>query len=117
MGPDGRPDFMKAIAFLITFSIALCLGADPGWAANGRPGRKPPQPKPEVIDLNFTEAAEETAGSAQTGSERADSHRWIFWTVGGALVSAGGVGWYLHQEQDEEPSVSRNDRIFTDERP
>jgi hypothetical protein len=107
---------MKAIAFL----IVLCLSADTSWGGGaGRPGRKPAQPKPKVIDLDFTEEDRESdvVAAAPSASARPDSRGWVYWTLGGALVAAGGVGWYLHQEQDPETSVTRKDQIFTDERP
>jgi hypothetical protein len=108
---------MKAIAFL----IVLCLSADMAWAGGtGRPGRKPAQPKPKVIDLDFTEEDRESEAVAAAPSVSAPEvgNGWVYWTLGGALVAAaGGVGWYLHHEQDPETSVTRKDQIFTDERP
>ena len=35
--------------------------------------------------------------------------------LGAGAAAAGGIGWYLLREE-REPTVTRNERIFTDER-
>ena len=102
---------MKAIAFLIMLCVGSCLAR----GDNGRPAPKAALAKPKVIDLDFTEDEEAVAERAARVPVPQPSHQWIYWTVG-ATVVAGGVGWYLHEDQKKQPVVTRNEQIFTDER-
>jgi hypothetical protein len=103
--------------------LALSLGANLVWAEAAKPAAK--RPKPKVIDLDFSDdevpppAALPAAPApvpARSARVHSDSHPWVYWAMGVSVVAAGGVGWYLHEQQAKEPVVTRTDQVFTDER-
>jgi hypothetical protein len=97
-----------------TFFIAFCVGM--GLALGDAPKpNKPPRAKSKVIDLDFTEDGENWAAAPKSPDNRESGNRWIYWTLGAGVVAAGGVGWYIFQDQ-KEPTVTRDEQIFTDER-
>ena len=75
----------------------------------------PPRAKPKVIDLDFTDDDEEWTPAPGRMSASTSRGRWLYWTLGAGAAAAGGIGWYLFREE-REPTVTRNERIFTDER-
>ena len=97
-----------------TFFIAFCVGMGPALGDVPKPN-KPPRAKPKVIDLDFTNDGEIWAAAPKRLDKQESDSRWIYWSVGAGLVAAGGVGWYLFQER-QDPTVTRNEQIFTDER-
>ncbi|MDB5105147.1 MAG: hypothetical protein JWP91_2836 [Fibrobacteres bacterium] len=106
---------MKSTPFLAILCVASLLAPDVGAKTEGKNSRA----KPKVIDLDFTDDDESAPIPASAGTVRAqapaDSHEWLYWTLG-ATVVAGGVGWYLSEGSSKEPTVTRNEQIFTDER-
>jgi hypothetical protein len=97
-----------------TYFIALCAGL--GLALGDAPKpNKPQRAKPMVIDLDFTDDGEHWTAAPGTGAERESGSRWIYWAVGAGVAAAGGVGWYLFQDR-QDPTVTRNEQVFTDER-
>lgn len=96
------------------FLIAVCLGM--GLAAGDHPKQgKPPRAKPAVIDLDFTGEDEAWTAAPRSAEGRKSTGRWLYWTLGAGAAAAGGVGWYLFQDR-QEPTVTRNELVFTDER-
>ena len=97
-----------------TFFIAYCLGM--GLALGNAPKPdKPPHVKSKVIDLDFTDDGENWDAAPGSGHGRESDRRWIYWPLGAGVVAAGGVGWYIFQDQ-RDPTVTRNEQVFTDER-
>lgn len=94
--------------------MALCVGMGTALGDDPKPD-KPPRAKPKVIDLDFTNDGEIWTAAPGRRDKRESDSRWIYWTVGAGLAAVGGVGWYLFQDQ-RDPSVTRNEQIFTDER-
>lgn len=108
---------MKKIA-----SIFLACGFAVGFAqAAGENARQPHRAMKigsKVIDLDLTlDFDEDDEGrSAQSVSSAAPgSSGWIYWAMG-ATVAAGGLGWYLHDQDSKAPSVTRTEQVFTDDR-
>lgn len=97
-----------------TFIIAFCVGMGPALGDIPKPG-KPPGAKPQVIDLDFTDDEEIRVSAPGRRDKQESDSRWIYWTLGAGLAAAGGVGWYIFQEQ-QDPTVTRNEQVFTDER-
>jgi hypothetical protein len=94
----------------------IALGVGMGLALGDAPKpAKPPRAKPKIIDLDFTQDDEDWTAAPKSAEDNASPGRWIYWTLGAGVVAAGGVGWYLYQDQ-QEPTVTRNEQIFTDER-
>ena len=62
---------------------------------------KPPRAKPKVIDLDFTEDSEDDEDwtPAPKSDAAGPRRRWLYWTLGAGAVAAGGVGWYLFQDE------------------
>lgn len=96
-----------------TFFIAFCVGMGLALGDVPKPN-KTTRAKPKVIDLDFTDDGEKWASAPKT-YERESNSGWIYWTVGAGLAAAGGVGWYLFQDR-QDPTVTRNEQVFTDER-
>jgi hypothetical protein len=102
--------------YIAWFLIAgLAVGLACGDAV--KPSQKPVRAKPKVIDLDFTDDDDDSPAPqsrSRLGSGAAD-RQWIYWSVG-ASVLAGGVGWYILEERQKDPIVTRNEQVFTDER-
>ena len=110
----------------IAFIIALAVGAA---QASGSPSRPPNHAhKAEAgsaaareagkaidLDLNLDFADEDPEAQPRVSGAQPGSHAWMFWAMG-ATVAAGGLGWYLHENQAKEPAVTRSEQVFTDDR-
>jgi hypothetical protein len=108
----------RNVSPLLILGLACGLVFGPAFGEAAKPPQKPAPAKPKVIDLDFTDDDGETAAPrspARTGGN-ARSGQWIYWTLG-ASVLAGGVGWYFLEERQKDPIVTRNEQVFTDERP
>jgi hypothetical protein len=126
---------MKILAFL----IALLIVPRPGFCeATGLAAAKPSNPRPRIVDLDFTEdedmpeprpkpapirpapqappASAHAPAPAAALAAPAASHRWIYWTMGATAVAAGGLGWFWYHGTGEA-KVTRSEQVFTDERP
>lgn len=101
--------------------LALAVGLAQAAGDHGRPPNRPPRAKAKAVDLDLTlDFADEAAESAPpprtaAAAHKQGSHAWIYWAMG-ATVAAGGLGWYLHDQQDVQPGVKRSEQVFTDER-
>ena len=107
----------RKLSWLLIPCLACGLAFGPAFAEGAKPPRKPAPAKPKVIDLDFTDDDEAPAPRprARTGGNPG-SGQWIYWTLG-ASVLAGGVGWYFLEKRQQDPVVTRNEQVFTDERP
>ncbi|MDB5050592.1 MAG: hypothetical protein JWO30_3663 [Fibrobacteres bacterium] len=105
---------MKAIAFL----IAVSLGSHLAWGDAVKAPAKNTRPKPKVVDLDFSDDEESNGKSSQSIVPSSGVHPWIYWTLGATVAAAaGGVGFYLYQDRTKTPTVTRNEQVFTDDRP
>jgi hypothetical protein len=106
---------MKACLFLIALAIGAAQAA--GDRSRGTPRAAAPKPKVTDLDLtqDFAEEEEAPPRPAAPAISASHSHPWIYWALG-ATVTAGGVGWYLHESQKKESAVTRNEQVFTDDR-
>lgn len=113
---------MNKIAFL----IALAVGAAQASGAPSRPPNHAPKaeaaPLPGVgagktidLDLNLDLADEDPEPRPRVANGQPESHAWVYWALG-ATAAAGGLGWYLHENQAKEPVVTRSEQVFTDDR-
>lgn len=101
---------MASKTFFIAYCVGICLALGDAPKPN-----MPPRAESKVIDLDFTDDGENWAAESESGHDRKSDGRWIYWTLGAGVVAAGGVGWYIFQDQ-REPKVTRNEQVFTDER-
>jgi hypothetical protein len=105
---------MKKIAFLFAFAVGFAQAA----GETARPPHRAVKVGSKVIDLDLTlDFDEDQDGqSGQRASAAAPgSHGWIYWAMG-ATVAAGGLGWYLHDQDAKAPAVTRTEQVFTDDR-
>jgi hypothetical protein len=101
------------IAWLLIAGLAVGLACGDSVKAP----QKPVRAKPKVIDLDFTDDDDDSPASHTRSRQDGGvaGRQWIYWSVG-ASVLAGGVGWYLLEERQKDPIVTRNEQVFTDER-
>ena len=108
---------MKKSALLFAFAAGFAQAA--GDLARPPHRAMPAIPaKAKVVDLDLTLdfAEEEEVRSAPRASASAPgSNGWIYWAMG-ATVAAGGLGWYLHEQDTKDPGVTRTEQVFTDDR-
>ena len=115
---------MDKIAFLIALAVgaAQASGAPtrpPNHAPKAEAGSAPERPAGKTVDLdlNLDFADEEPVPEPRITSAPPASHAWVYWALGAtATAAAGGLGWYMHENQAKEPAVTRSEQVFTDDR-
>lgn len=79
--------------------------------------RSAPIKKAVDLDLNMDLEDEPLpAAPPRPAPEAGPSRAWMYWTAAGATLAAGGLGWYIHENQSKQPATIRNDQVFTDDR-
>lgn len=102
----------------VFLACAFAVGFAQAAGENARPSHRAMKPGSKVVDLDLTldfDEDDEGRSTARASSAAPGSRGWIYWAMG-ATVAAGGLGWYLHEQDAKAPGVTRTEQVFTDDR-
>jgi len=104
---------------VILFALAVGFGQAAGDNARTARRASPAIPaKSNAVDLDLTlDFAEDETARPVTRAARTTpgAYAWMYWAMG-ATVAAGGLGWYIHEQDAKTPGVTRSEQVFTDDR-